>query len=200
MLSRSIALCVALIALPAMGFCGAIQITYSLTPVNNEPNTYIYTYSVFNDGSLPGSEPVELFDINFDPTLYQETSLTDVTPNPLSSEWSTEILHSAGSSPAMFDALELSPGITAGNTVSGFAVEFVYLGQGLPGAQTFSISDPNTEPIPTLQTGTTVVGADEATPEPPTGFMLLCGLLLCSAWTLREKISGNAGRALPFSR
>jgi hypothetical protein len=130
---------------------------------------YQYNYSVYNDGSLGPGVPVQLFDIFFTPALYEAGSLDIVTPSPLSSQWSEVILSSVGTAPADYDAFALSGGIPVGATVSGFAVQFQWIGQGLPGAQPFEISDPNTFAV--LQSGQTA-------PEPSTFWMIAMTLAI----------------------
>lgn len=114
-----------------------VSIQYSVVPLGG--NVYKYVYSISNSG---GSPAVQLFDILFDTSLYQESSLQIVTPAPLSTQWTQQILHSVPPAlPAGYSALALSGGIPAGSTVSGFAVQFTWLGSGVPGAQPFQIFD-----------------------------------------------------------
>jgi hypothetical protein len=187
-LFKSYILCAALVLLPGCVFGNSIIIDYSWAQVGNTGNTYIYTYSVDNNGMLPGMAPIQVFDILFDPTLYQETSITNVTPEPLNTQWSPTILSSVGSSsPAAFDA-ESQSGIAAGNTVSGFAVEFNYLGQGNPGSQPFEIYNLSFNMI---QTGSTqLAGA----PEPSSGSYLVGILLVCGVWAVRRKLVQDSPR------
>jgi hypothetical protein len=185
MLSRSYILCAALVLLSGRGFADTVIIDYSVAQVGNTGNTYIYTYSIDNNGTLPGMAPVQLFDIFFDPALYQQASITNVTPAPLNTQWSPTILFGVGSDPAAFDA-ESFPGIAVGSTVSGFAVEFNYLGQGLPGIQPFEIYNPNT--FAEIQLGSTqLFQSGSAAPEPSTGSCILGMLLLGGVWTFRRQ-------------
>jgi hypothetical protein len=85
-----------------------------------------------------------LFDILFDPENYLESSLTIATPAPLSQNWDQLILASAPGVPAAYDVLALTGGIADGTNVAGFAVEFSWIGQGVPGAQPFEFYDPVT--------------------------------------------------------
>jgi hypothetical protein len=141
---------------------------------------YQYNYSVFNDGSLGAGVPIQLFDIFFNPALYQAGSLDIVTPNPPSSDWSEVILASVGTNPADYDALALHGGIPVGHAVSGFAVRFEWIGPGLPSAQPFEISDPNTFAV--LQSGET-----ETAPEPSTLWMLALSISIFLAAATRVK-------------
>jgi hypothetical protein len=165
----------------------AVVIGFNLTPLGG--SEYEYTYSVHNDGSLGAGVPIQLFDIFFSPALYEAGSLNIVTPAPLSSQWSQEILVSVGTAPAEFDALALDGGIPPGATVSGFAVQFQWIGQGLPGAQPFEISDPNSFIV--LQSGETTQ-ASSAVPEPSTFRMLAMVLVMVFAIFLAESRSSKS--------
>ena len=161
MFFRACGACVAIILLSTQAVAGTVSIDYNLTGLGG--NVYRYNYTVHNNG--PG--PIQLFDIFFDPALYQESSLSVVTPSPLSSQWSEIFLSSLPGIPAAFDAMALNGGIPAENTVSGFAVQFNWLGQGVPGSQPFEIQDPVSFAV--LQSGATA-------PEPAAVWMLGIGL------------------------
>ena len=148
-MKRTLWLCALLVsvALPAH----AVQIAYGLESLGG--TSYRYTYTVTNNGTTGGA--VQLFDVFFDPDLYDEDSLTIVTPNPPSSSWDQIILASGISVPAAYDALALAGGIPISSSVTGFKVQFLWLGTGAPGAQGFAIFDPDT--FDTIETGTTTV-------------------------------------------
>ena len=165
MLFRTLGICVPMMFLAFQANANTV-IDYALASLGG--GEYQYNYSVFNDGSLGPNVPIQLFDIFFSPALYQAGSLVIVTPNPPSAQWSQEILASVGTAPADYDAFALNGGIPVGSTVSNFAVQFEFIGQGLPGAQPFEISDPNTFAV--LQTGETAVPV--VAPEPSTFWML----------------------------
>jgi hypothetical protein len=191
MLFKSYILCAALALLPGCVFGDSIIIDYSSTQVGNTGNTYIDTYSVTNNGTLPGTPPgtvpLQIFDILFDPTLYQEASIVNVTPDPLNTQWSPTILFAVGSEPAAFDA-ESQSGIAVGDTLSGFAVEFNYLGQGNPGSQPFEIYNLSNDlepPFTVIQVGSTQLAG---VPEPSSGSYVIGILLVCGVWTIRRKL------------
>jgi hypothetical protein len=153
MVSRSVrfAIWIALLLSGRIAFA-AVNVRYIVEPVGG--NVYRYVYSITNSG---GSPTVQLFDILFDTSLYQESSLQIVTPAPLNSQWSQQILHSVPPIvPAAYDVFSIAGGIPAGATVTGFSVQFTYLGSGTPGAQPFQVYDATTFAL--LQAGTTLQG------------------------------------------
>jgi hypothetical protein len=156
-----------------------VLINYNVINLGNAE--YQYDYSISNNGSLGSGVPIQLFDIFFDPTLYQGLSIvTPPAPAAPAAQWSQIILNAVGSVPADYDALALDGGIPAGTTISGFAVQFDWLGQETPGSQPFQIYDPNTFAL--LQSGSTSTAA----PEPATLWML--GIVLAyGAWKIPGK-------------
>lgn len=197
MLFRMFGVCtpIFLLALQA----NADTIDYSLSNLGG--NEYQYNYAVSNDGSLGTGVPIQLFDIFFSPALYEAGSLDIVTPDPLNSQWSQLILSSVGTAPAEYDALALGGGIPTGDTVSGFAVQFEWIGQGLPGAQLFEISDPNTFNV--LESGQTVQAGQTAVPEPSTFWIIAIVLAIFPAG-VRSVKARRLGRwlsdSIPHSR
>lgn len=149
-----------ILLLSFQGVASTISIQYSLSPLGG--NVYSYIYSVTNDGSLPGGASVRLFDVLFDPSLYQESSLLIVTPSGLQSQWTEQFLTSVPPLPEAFDVYAPSGGIPSGQAVFGFAVQFTWLGSGVPGSQPFEIYDPTTFQM--LQSGDTFDGT--FVPEP----------------------------------
>jgi hypothetical protein len=115
---------------------------------------YQYDYSIYNNGSVNAGAAIQLFDIYFDPTLYTDVSYV----SPVSG-WTEQVFPAGGDLPADFDvsAQAGNNGIQVGSTVSGFEVDFDYLGQGQPGSQPFQISDPNSFAL--LQSGNTICTA-----------------------------------------
>jgi hypothetical protein len=147
---RALLVSLAFVAAPA----SAVTITYDLTAQGG--NSYRYTYTVENNGSTGGA--IQLFDILFDPEVYDEDSLSIVTPNPPSNDWDQLILSSGIDLPAAYDALALDGGIPISSFETGFAVSFTWLGSGLPGAQEFQILDFDTFDVLEVGTTTTVPG------------------------------------------
>ncbi len=105
-------------------------------------------------------------------------------PDPPAAAWNElvaqpdPLLHDAG----FYDALRKTAGIPLGGAVSGFAVQFDWLGSGSPGGQPFDIIDPVTfQPV---YSGTTL-------PEPGTAAVLG---LLAAASLRRRGWHGHAPR------
>jgi hypothetical protein len=120
----------------------ATSIQYDLVALGGDD--YRYVYSITNTGSLGSGVPIQLFDVDFDPAQYLESSLTITTPSPLSGNWDQIFLASAPGAPAEYDALALTGGIADGTTVTGFSVDFTWIGTGTPGIQPYGIYDPDT--------------------------------------------------------
>ena len=162
-----------------------ISISYNLIPVGG--STYDYVYSIYNDGSLAGSAAVQLFDVDFSTSLYSSISI--VTPPSFNTQWSEQLLAPVGPPGTAFDVCAANqgnvncpttPGILAGNSLSGFAVQFNWLGTGTPGSQPFQIFNANTSQV--LENGNTVA------PEPST-FGLLALAVAFGGYRLRRKRS-----------
>jgi hypothetical protein len=165
----------------------AVSIRYTLQPLGGQ--SYRYVYTITNDGSLGGAAPVLLFDIMFDTSLYAEGSLQIVTPSNLHPHWSEQILSSLPGLPAAYDVLAISGGIPAGSTVTGFSVQFVWLGPGVPASQPFEIYNLG---FSLLQSGST---APNLAPIPAASTISLTALgvslALAAAYQARRRIGEN---------
>lgn len=163
----------------------AIIIDYDLTSLGG--NSYQYDYTVTNDGSLGAGVALEWFAILFDPALYDEFSLSIVTPDPPASEWDELILGSGVGVPAAYDVFALAGGIAVGASVSGFAVQFDWLGAGLPGVQDVEVYRfEDGDSISLVETGTT--RPESLTiPEPSTLALLFLGAVVASTTWLRRR-------------
>lgn len=159
----------------------AIPINYELTPLGG--TSYRYDYTIANDGSLGPGVAVEWFAILFDPALYDESTLAIVTADPPASDWDELVLASGFLIDAAYDVFALSGGIAPGEAVSGFSIEFSWLGIGMPGAQQFEIYDIDTFDV--LATGSTRT-ASTAVPEPGSLALALAGAISGMA-TLRRR-------------
>ena len=161
----------------------AITIQYDLSSLGG--NTYRYDYTITNDGSLGIGVPVQLFDIYFDPALYLESSLSIATSGPAALNWDQLFLSSGPLIPAAYDAFALSGGIADGAVVSGFAVDFTWLGLGTPGAQLFEIYDSTTFAL--LDSGAT-----HAVASPGTLPLLGLGAMAMLWMRRRQRVSTSA--------
>jgi hypothetical protein len=158
-------------------------IDYRLTALGG--NSYQYDYIVTNDGSLGPGVEIEWFAIQFDPALYDQSSLTIVTPEPLASDWDQLILGSGLLVPATYDVLTFSSGIAEGSSVAGFAVQFNWLGAGLPGSQSFEVYDPATNDLIEQGITTTTV-----VPIPSAFVMFLTSLLGIGSFNVKRRLIG----------
>lgn len=170
----------------------AAIIHYELTAIGG--SNYRYDYTVTNDGSLGAGVAIESFAILFDPALYDETSLTIVTADPPASDWDELILGSGLGVDAAYDAFALAGGIGVGESVSGFAVEFAWLGAGTPGAQAFEIYDPDTFDL--IQVGSTRPVFSAEVPEPGT-LALLFVSAIAAMLIRRRRISADTSSSHP---
>jgi hypothetical protein len=177
----------ALLLLLAHSAFAAVSIQYSVVPVGG--STYRYVYSITNTATS-GSPSVKLFDVYFDTSLYQSGSLQIVTPDPLHTQWSEQLFSAAPGVPGAYDALSLMGGIAPGTTVTGFSVQFTWLGSGVPGAQPFQIFDAGTFAV--LQNGTTSSNPASVPAASTLALSLLAlGLALSAAFQLRDRLGAR---------
>jgi len=138
------------------------DIYYSVEPISG--NQWIYRYIVSNQSLMGG---IEEFTIWFDQGKY--TSIQKASDPALNASWDqivwqpNESLKSNGG----FDALALTVPIVIGESISGFAVSFVWEGSGIPGSQYYEIVNPD-NPSHILDSGFT-------SPEPVSSVLLLSG-------------------------
>ncbi|HLH16923.1 MAG TPA: hypothetical protein VKX45_06865 [Bryobacteraceae bacterium] len=128
---------------------------------------------------------MQLFDIDFDTSLYAPGSLQIVTTGPLNAQWSQRFLNPAPGLPKLYDVLSLSGGIPPGNSVAGFAVQFTWTGAGTPGSQPFQIYDPNTFAL--LQNGATFTPFSVPSASTASLMLLGVGLAFASAYQNRAR-------------
>lgn len=131
--------------------CGMVSTEISYTVTNLDSDQWRYTYWVTNLSLLT---PILEFSIWFDSDLYKDLSI--VTSVPIANEWD-EML--CGLNNEVYDALAIRHGIAPSETVSGFSVNFTWLGEGTPGSQCYEIINPSD--FSTIDSGFTV-------PEPAT--------------------------------
>ena len=131
---------------------------------NISGNTWEYSYTVNNDML---TVDIEEFTIFFDVGLYENLVATS-TPV----DWDPLVIQPDPFIPddGFYDALALAAGISPGNSLGGFGVQFDYLGAGTPGVQGFDIVDPFTFDV--LDSGFTQV-----VPLPAAIWLFVTGLL-----------------------
>ena len=162
----------------------ATSVEYSLLSLGGD--AYHYEYAITNDGSLGSGVAIRLFDLLFDPTQYVESSLVITTQPSLSAAWDQIILASAPGDPAAYDALALAAGIADGSTISGFAVDFTWIGTDIPGSQPYRIYDPSSFDL--LAEGVT----SNSAPEPAALWLLGASLgLLTLRCALGQSIAAH---------
>jgi hypothetical protein len=193
-----LAACGAAAALTINPTAWAIPIEYSVEALTGPGNYFRYEYTVTNDGTLPGGAAIGLFDIDFDTARYNKDSLQIVSGASISAEWDQMILQPApGQVAALYDALSVASGIGVGEIVSGFAVEFQWLGvDPLPSAQSFTIYDPTTFAI--LATGQTTLRQEPPASVPEPGALALAaatGLALVTARLARRRTAAPTSTA-----
>ena len=133
-----------------------------------------YAYTVIND-SLNNPPNIRLFDIHFDPALFDEVSLTITSLPTTNNDWTQQLLSSAPGFDALFDVLAPGAGgVPPGQLASGFSVKFKWLGIGLPTSQKFDIYDPTTFEL--TESGTTALTT--AVPLPASFSMIFTSVLL----------------------
>lgn len=164
----------AFLLMSAHALAGAVSIQYNLVPQGG--NVYKYVYSVTNPAG--GSAAVQDFYILFDSSLYQLNAATAiVSPAFIQSQWAQQILGPVPGLQPAYDAFAIFGGIPVGGTVTGFSVQFTWLGSGTPGAQPFQIYNPTTFAL--LQSGNTVLSPTPlAVPAASTLSLVLIGCSL----------------------
>lgn len=152
-----------LFSLPA----AATIITADLT--NTSGNTWQAEYTVENDTL---GTAIEEFTIWFDLGKYENISVVS-TP----ADWDPLIIQPDASIPddGFYDALALSSGISIGDSLGGFTVNFDWLGGSASMSQFFEVIDPFS--FTTLDSGqTNIVEANSTVPEPTSLALFALGL------------------------
>lgn len=154
----------------------AALITYTTQSLGGA--SYRHQYTITHQ---IGEDPIHLIDIEFDPSLYLESSLTIVSDPVLTADWDQLLIGSQAGLPALLDLFALVAPLSDGATLSGFAIEFEWLGAGLPGSQAFQIVNPDT--FDTVSAGRTA-GAVQV-PEPAPLLLAVTGLALARIFRSR---------------
>lgn len=169
----------------ALGFLGsahATTIVFSTEFIAG--SDWRYHYTIKND-SLAAN--IDEFTIFFDRNLYK-----NLTVEAASGGWDPVVIQpdSALPSDGFFDALAMAGGIALGDSLSGFAVRFTYLGPGSPGVQAFDIVD---AAFNVIDSGFTTPVPTSPIPEPHGLMLLAIGL----AAALRARQCHQKGHGEP---
>ncbi len=156
---------------PATATTIFFEVTNLPDPLPGE-DLYRYTYSL-SDFPFPAGHG---FSVVFENLLYASL---ESPPPPVGSDWDVLSIQPDPALPddGLFDALAL---VDAPATLTGFTIEFVWLGGGVPGSQPFVIYD---SAFATIESGRTVAVPDTpGVPEPPALGLILMSLiaLLCA--------------------
>ena len=165
-MAKSVSALLVVVTLFGATVASAVEVDFATVSLGG--NNYRYDYQIRNDGSLGGATSIQLIDLLFDPALFEESTLTNVSAPSLAADWSQSFLASAPGVSAAFDLYTAGPGIAVGGQLGGSAVEFHWLGSGAPGGQAFEIYDPGSFAL--LGQGMTT-----PVPEPVTWAMMAIG-------------------------
>jgi hypothetical protein len=150
-----------------------VSISYEMNMLGG--NRYEFSYTVLNDTL---SVDIEEFTIFFEEGLYDNLT---VTTSPLN--WDPFVINPDPLIPddGFYDALAIFSGISPGDQLGNFSVNFDWLGTGSPGAQYFEIINPFSFDV--LASGNTeiAVTASAPVPEPSTILLFASGLGILAA-------------------
>jgi PEP-CTERM motif len=188
------------LAVLALLFCCCVSpaqasvIVYDVTELGS--NRWRYDYEITND-DLP--DPITWFTVWFNRTQYGSLCSADL----LTGTCAVDPLAPAGWDPfvaqpdpllpddGFFDLFTTGTGIANGQTLSGFSIEFTWLGIGTPGSQAYDII--GSDPAMPLQSRLTVLRAPTAVPEPST--LALLGIALIGVGYVRQREAARTTRA-----
>lgn len=182
---REIALaCASLIALGALVAqpAQAVSITYAVD--NESGSTWVYSYTLSNDSLAAG---ISEFRIIFALGDFENLEVAASPP-----DWDPIVAQPDSNLPddGYVDWLGLAGPLAFGDSLFGFQMRFTWLGTGTPGAQPFSVLDPNT--FETLFAGRTALAGTEppptGVPEPGTLGLLAISLVALVSASRRRRI------------
>lgn len=158
------------IILPIVPAEATVAISYSLEDLG--AGRWKAIYQVDN---LDESFGIELFTIYYDYGLYDALQIE--TPLPLASQWDQDarnpLLIGPLPFPGLYDVQAKSGGISAGQSLSGFAISFDWLGGGIPiRDQRFEVYE-DSDNLQSVR-----VGVAAYIPEPATLLLLAAGAFL----------------------
>jgi len=149
---------------------GAVSVTY--TVANQGGSTWLYSYTLQNDSLAAGISEFRI--------LFQLGDFQDLAVAASPASWDPVVAQPDPGLPddGYVDWLALAGPLAFGDSLFGFKVQFTWLGSGTPGAQRFSVLDPNT--LQSLYDGTTTPAGTTppptGVPEPGTLALLFAGL------------------------
>jgi len=154
----------------------AATIKYDVNNISG--NQWSYEYTVHNDTL---SSDIEWFAIYFDYNLYENLQILSTPSN-----WDPLVFQPDTGLPSdgVYDIFALSTGIAPSSSLSGFILQFDYLGIGtMPGSQAFEIFDPS---FNIIDTGSTSLSVGQQIPEPNIIFLLLMGMAIIGFCQLQK--------------
>lgn len=188
-LSLALAALPALSLLPTSSQAALVGTSYSLVA----GNTWKASFSFSNGAGDPAAPGLTVF---FDETLY-----ANLTSAVAPAGWDPLVVQpdpvlGAG----FFDAYAYDPAdaLQPGQTLSGFSVQFDFVGSGAPGALAFEFYRFDGADLVSLQTGTTTVVPATDVPEPATAWLgaaALLGLLGASRRKATAAVAAQGARA-----
>lgn len=161
----------------------ATVVTYETT--NLGAGVWQYDYSVKNDTL---SSPIEEITIYFSLGLYSNL-LSVFAPQ----DWDSLVAQPDQSLPAdgFLDSLALATGILSGHTIAPFAVQFTWLGSGVPASQPFEVIDPISFSVSDVG-NTTAYSQPPSVPEPGTMSLYILGIAVLLQLSLHRRLSKNS--------
>jgi hypothetical protein len=182
MLRSKLPVGVMLLALTAQA--SAVDISAAFTQQSG--NTWQVDLAVINNGGVPAG--IEEFTLWFPQTLYSNLILV-ASP----ATWDSIVaqpLPAPVSSSGYLDSLVIAPtpALALGQTQSGFALKFAFLGNGTPAGLQFDIVDPTT--FAPIASGVTI-----PVPEPGTLGQMLAGAGALAWFISRRRIAARGGRS-----
>ncbi len=164
----------------------AASISYSVA--NEAGSTWVYSYALTNDSQADGLSEFRLF--------FALGDFADLAIAASPSNWDPIVAQPdpglpGGGDDGYVDWLAPAAGPLAfGDSLSVFQVRFTYLGTGTPGAQSFSVLDPNT--FETLVAGRTALAGTvpppTGVPEPGTLGLFISAFVVLVAMSRRRRI------------
>ncbi|MCK4998367.1 MAG: PEP-CTERM sorting domain-containing protein [Anaerohalosphaera sp.] len=171
---KKYSLLVSILIMSSVSFAGLIEIRYSVENVFG--NQWVYNYTVTNLALDAGVEEFTIWFEHGNAASLQNTSdaASDTDWDQITWQPNEALLSNGG-----FDALARNQPIMIGESVSGFAVSFLWDGSDEPGKQFYEVVNPD-NPSDVLDSGFTV-----PIPE-PTSLVLMFASSICLVYKKRR--------------